>query len=786
MENSNLSTMTRNYTEADTREIFIRPQLKQSQWKDENLFSEYSFTDGRKLIGDKRGKRLSVDYLLKYKNVKLGIIEAKKASAHPTKGLEQAKNYADKLKVDFVYSTNGKQIYEFQMSTGKGDYIDRFPTPEELYRKSFHKNQDLKERLHSIPFLVEKFPPRYYQESAVNKALESIAEGNKRVLLNLATGTGKTFIALQIVHKLLQAKWNMDSENRRPRILFLADRNVLADQAINTFNYYEKDLIKINGEEIRKRNGRVPTNAFVFFAIYQAIAEREDWGGYYKEYSPDFFDLVIIDECHRGSANEEGSWREILNHFGNAVHIGMTATPKRDDNVDTYDYFGAPVYTYSLKDGVNDGFLTPYKVKRIRTNIDDYVYTSSDTVVQGEVKKDRYTIEDFEKDIILPARTDLIARSILQHIGKMEKSIVFCANQEHALNLRDAINKHKKVSDPDYCVRVTSDEGEIGRRYLERFQDNTKDIPVILTSSKMLTTGVDARNVRNIILTAPIGSMIEFKQIIGRGTRLYDRKDFFTILDFVEATNKFYDADWDGEPDGEIVVINEPLPDPEEPDIPDPDGGVEEPIPPYPPGEPEPKEEEEKLIVKLANGRQLQVINVEIRYIDNTGKPLSASEFLEKLLGEVPKFYQNEEELRKIWANPETRKVLLQELGEIGFDMEQLTTMRSMIASPDTDIFDVLAHISFSSELKTRIARADEVRKDNFLAVYKDLKARDFLEYVLRVYEEHGIEELGRSKLNDLIRINLGTPKDAKQVFGSTKNIIAAYYDLQKQIYKAV
>src|SRR5699024_5960210 len=294
--------------------------------------------------------------------------------------------------------------------------------------------------------------------------IEHIANNENRILLNLATGTGKTFIALQIVHKLLQGKWNVDGQDRRPRILFLADRNVLADQAINTFNYYEKDLIKINGEEIRKRNGKVPTNAYIFFAIYQAIAEREDWGGYYKEYPEDFFDIIIIDECHRGSANEEGSWRAILNHFSGAVHIGLTATPKRKDNVDTYAYFGEPVYEYSLKDGINDGFLTPYKVKRIRTNIDEYVHTDDDLVVQGVVTKDIYEIKDFEKNIVIPKRTNLIAQSILRHIGKMEKTIVFCANQSHALDIRDGINQFKKVTDPEYCVRVTSDEGTIGRQ----------------------------------------------------------------------------------------------------------------------------------------------------------------------------------------------------------------------------------------------------------------------------------------------------------------------------------
>ena len=782
--------MINNYSEADTRANFIDPQLVQQNWESSHIRREYYFTDGRKLIGNKRGKRLFVDYLLRYNNVKLAIIEAKKASLHPTEGLQQAIDYGKKLNIDFVYSSNGKEIYEFQLSKGKGQYVNKFPTPDELYDRVYNKNKDLKKHLHTIPFLLERFEPRYYQEGAVNSALEHIANGDKRILLTLATGTGKTFIALQIVHKLLQAKWNVDGQDRRPRVLFLADRNVLADQAINTFNHYENDLIKINGDEIRKRNGRVPTNAYIFFAIYQAIAEREDWGGYYKEYPSDFFDLIIIDECHRGSANEEGSWRAILDHFASAVHIGMTATPKRDDNVDTYKYFGKPVYEYSLKDGINDGFLTPYKVKRIRTNIDEYIFTEGDIVIQGEVEQDLYEIKDFERKITLPARTRLIAKSILKHIGRMEKTIVFCANQSHALDLRDAINDFKEVTDPDYCVRITSDEGIIGRRLLELFQDNTKDIPVILTSSKMLTTGVDARNVRNIVLTAPIGSMVEFKQIIGRGTRLYEGKDFFTIIDFVGASNKFYDKDWDGIPEDQIEVEERDIITTEEEyEALEELGGLDSQVEEGQEKENNREEEEasktpEKLIVELSNGRKLKVIDVETRYIDENGKPLTAKQFLEKLVGDLPHLYQNEEQLRKAWANPETRTELLIQLSELGFDTEQLQAMQKMIASPDTDIFDILAHISFSTDIKTRTDRANDVRKDKYLTVYKNLKAREFLEYVLNVYEQHGIEELGRSKLTDLIRINLGTTKDAKEAFGSTSNIINAYYDLQKQIYK--
>ena len=771
--------MTRNISEADTRANYIDPKLVESDWTAENIEREYYFTDGRKLLGNRRGKRLFLDYLLKYNNTSLAIIEAKKIDDHPTKGLQQAIDYAEKLRIQFVYATNGKQIYEFDTRNGKGDYIDKFPSPKELYSKIYAENLELKEQLHNIPFLLSgAMRPRYYQEIAVNKVMEKIADGQNRMLLTLATGTGKTFISFQIAHKLLQAKWNLDAESRRPRILFLADRNVLADQAINTFNPYEKDLVKIDGEEVRKRNGVVPTNAFLFFAIYQAIAEREEIGGYYKNYPSDFFDLIIIDECHRGSANEEGSWRAILDHFAPAVHIGLTATPKRDDNVDTYKYFGQPIYEYSLKEGISDGFLTPYKLKRVKTNIDEYIHTSDSRVIQGEVKKDRYELKDFNRSISILQRTDLIAKAILNNINKMEKTIAFCVNQDHALDLRDAINKNKEISDPHYCVRITSDEGKIGRTFLEAFQDNDKDIPVILTSSKMLTTGVDARNVRNIVLTAPIGSMVEFKQIIGRGTRVFEGKDFFTIIDFVGATDLFYDAEWDGMPEEEVEIgetggVGEKETKPRKKKT-----EVEEPDEPY--------EKKEKLIVELSNGRKLKIIDVETRYIDENGKPLTAREFLEKLVGELPAIYQDEEHLRKIWANPDTRTSLLEQLGQLGFDKEQLEALRDMIASPDCDIFDVLSHISFSSDLMTRKERASTVRSDEqFFSVYKNMQAREFLEFVLKHYEDHGIEELQRDKLGDLVTLKLGTAKDAKVAFGDIKNLLGAYYQLQENIYRA-
>ncbi len=783
------------YSEHDTRAKFIDPQLRQANWEENFIIREYYFTDGRKLTGNKRGARLFVDYLLRYNNTSLAIIEAKRYNKEPTEGLQQAIDYAQRLNVNTVYSTNGQRIYEFSIITGKGKFIDSYPTPQELFDRRFENNSELKTELHKIPFYLSGgMKPRYYQEIAVSKVMEAIADSKQRILLTLATGTGKTFIAFQIAYKLFTGRWNIDGKQRRPRILFLADRNILADQAINTFNPLEKDLIKINGDEIRSRDGKVPTNANIFFAIYQAIAEKENIGGHYKQYPSDFFDLVIIDECHRGAANKNGSWRDILDYFGSAVHLGLTATPKRSDNVDTYNYFGKPVYEYSLKDGINDGFLTPYKVKRIRTNIDEYIPTKDDIVVRGEMEDKVYGLSDFETKIIVEDRTDLIARAILANINEMDKTIVFCVNQEHALMMRDAINKYKSVRDPHYCVRVTSDEGDIGKTLLERFQDNDKDIPTILTSSQMLTTGVDAKSVRNVVLIRVINSMVEFKQIIGRGTRVIDGKDFFTILDFTGATNLFYDDAWDGLPDAppEEIVVDEddenlPTIEPEPTKENDASENGETDYKPVEDFDIEQPIRKEKIVVKL-KGRTLKVTDVEVRYVGDDGRPLTVSEFLEKLIDFLPNLFTSEQQLRELWSKPESREELLLNLGQLGFDTEQLDTLKKMFDAEKSDVFDLLAFISYNKDLLTRSQRADATKEHTeFFNEYEDKQAQEFLYFILDRYRKDGIEELKRDKLSELIQLNgLGTTKDAAKVFGSANNLIGAFYQLQEVMYKAV
>ena len=634
-------------TESDTRVNLIDPKLYSSGWENKFISREYYFTDGRKLIGNKRGKKYFVDYLLTYKNTNLAIIEAKSEDKDPLDGLQQSINYAQKLKIDYVYSTNGHKIFEHSLVDGNGKYVDNFKSPAELFQIKYGELNSKKETTITHPFHIEgNMKPRFYQQIAVQKSIEAIASGKDRILLTLATGTGKTYIAFQIVYRLFASKWSKDGSDRRPKILFLADRNVLADQAYNTFNPLEKDIIRLNGKEIKKRGGKVPTNANIFFAIYQSIAENknrvietteeeneDDVTAYYKQYPPSFFDLIIIDECHRGSANDESSWKDILNHFSSAVHLGLTATPKRDDNGDTYKYFGDPIYEYSLKDGINDGFLTPYKVKRIQTNIDEYKFDPND-IIQGDLENQIVKLEQFEKEVIIPKRTELIAKTILETINPMDKTIIFCVNQKHASDMKIAIDIFKTIKDNNYCVRVTSDEGDIGRNFLEDFQNNDKDIPTILTSSKMLTTGVDAKNVRNVVLTAPIKSMTEFKQIIGRGTRVFEGKDFFTIIDFVGATNLFYDDRWDG--------VAEPIdePKPPKPKPTDSESGEDdttdeggEPKSPTPP--------KEKVTIDI-KGKKLKVINIETTYVGDDGRPLKTGDYLELLIGILGKFYNDE------------------------------------------------------------------------------------------------------------------------------------------------
>lgn len=776
------------FSESDTRSKFIDQQIKNSLWKENNIIREYTFTDGKKIPGNKRWKRKSADYVLSYKWVKLAIIEAKKYDKSPTDGLEQVKQYAEILHIRFVFATNGKEIYFFDMKTGKGNFIQKYPTPDELYRLTFEESNKTKEILLSTPFYLSERKPRYYQEIAIKKALEAIADGKQRILLTLATGTGKTVIAFQLCYKLLEARFSREGiGKRKPRILFLADRNVLVDQAMNTFNPLEKDIIKINGEEIRKRNGEVPKFANVFFAIYQALTGWEtledgeivdievkntDTEKYFKRYPKDFFDIIVIDECHRGGAKEDGNWAEILAYFNDAIQVGLTATPKSSENIDTYKYFGEPVYEYDLQTGIDDGFLTPFKIKRIHLNLDEFVLTAGDEILSWEAEKDFFETKEMERKIIIHERTDLIAETILHQIGEMEKTIIFCTDQDHAARMRDAINKYKTNSDPDYCVRVTSNEWEIGRQFLERFQDNDKDIPVILTSSQMLTTGVDALAVKNIVLVRNIGSIVEYKQIVGRGTRIFDGKDFFTIYDFMWVATKFLE---------EIFVTER-----EEYDA--------EKIIKIPKEKTEKfeehtfieakKEKKEKLVVRLSPTREVKILDIETYYYDpELQKFLSSEDFLMKIFGKLPELYENEHQLRMMWANPETREEILQRLESFGFNVEMQENLKKMFEAEKSDIFDILLYLSYGYDMKNRNERAKNAK--DFVKNFDNEMARDFVDFMLDLYARNGIMDFGSRWLASKIELfNRGQAFEIAENFGGIENLRKAYFELQEEIYE--
>ena len=701
-----------------------------------------------------------------------------------TEWLEQVKEYAKILSLRFVFSTNWKKIYQFDMQTGFWSFVENYPNPEELYEMVFEVENEAREILLKEPFYLTDKKPRYYQEIAIQKTMEKIAENQKRILLTLATWTGKTVIAFQIIYKLFQARWSLDGiGKRRPRILFLADRNVLVNQAMNTFNPLEKDIIKINSEEIRKRNGKVPTNASIFFWIYQALTGWNYWEDtendnssseeYFRQYDKKFFDLIVIDECHRGWAREDGNWAEILKYFESAVQVGLTATPKRDDNIDTYKYFWNPIYEYSLKNGIDDGFLTPFKIKRIQLNTDEFVLNSSDKIISWEVKKQVFGVNDMDRTIVIDERTELVAQTILQQINKMYKTIIFCVDQGHALRMRDAINKYKTVTDPDYCVRVTSDEWEIWKIFLEKFQNNSKDIPTILTSSQMLTTWVDALNVRNIVLDRNIWSIVEYKQIIGRGTRVFDGKDFFTVYDFRWATTKFVDEIWDWLPEEDFEKEEK------EKEL-----QKQEKFENILPKDEEIKEKNEKIFVKLADNREVKIINIETRYLDpTTGKHLSSEDFIKKILGELPKLYQNEHDLRLAWANPETREKFLKNLEYIWLDAEQIENLKKIFEAEKSDIFDILAYISYGNEIKNRTERSKIAK--SILEKYKNPKAKDFLQFLLELYEREWIMNFKKDGLSSRIELfNRWLAREIAAEFGWVQELKQAYYDLQKGIYE--
>ena len=767
--------------EADTRAELIDKQLEASGWITSaetgvRVRREFNINDGEIRASGIRTGRLIADYILEYQNIKLAVVEAKSDELDVSEGVAQAKLYAQKLRLQSSYAANGKEIYEIDFKGNSEGKVKSFPSPQELWERIHGKPNVWQEAFNAVPFEDNNGTkqPRYYQELAVNRAVEAIANDKDRVLLTLATGTGKTFISFQIAWKLFKSRWTKQKDGKRqPRILFLADRNILANQAYLDFGAFDANaLVRINPNDIAKR-GEVPKNGSVFFTIFQTFMSGEEGEQHFGKYEPDFFDLVIIDECHRGGANDESTWRGILDYFSSAVHLGLTATPKRTDNADTYDYFGEPVFTYSLKEGVQDGFLTPFKVKRIQTTIDEYVYTSDDEVIEGEVEEGHvYEEKDFNKTIVIEERERKRVQDMLANMNQNEKTIVFCANQEHAGTVRNLINQEADSTSTDYCVRVTANDGAIGDTYLKQFQDNDKSIPTILTTSQKLTTGVDARNVRNIVLLREVNSMIEFKQIIGRGTRLFEGKHYFTILDFVDAYHLFNDAEWDGEP----IEPESPI-EPKSPRDP------KEPGEPKDPNDDEPKTP--KLRIKLSDGkvRELQSMSSTYFYVD--GKPISAEEFLKRLFDtlKLPELLGSEEELRKLWSNPMTRRELLKKLEGAGCHVDDLRKLQELINAQESDLFDVLEYIAYAKPPTTRAARV-ETNKDNIYNLLND-KQREFVSYVLRNYVDVGVDELDVNKLSTVLTAKYGSMHAAQEQLGSVQDIQSTFVDFQQHLYAA-
>lgn len=778
--------------EAETRAEHIDPALKAAGWgvvEGSRVLREHGITAGRLQGAGQRARAEVADYVLVYRNTKLAVVEAKAWDKPCGEGVAQAKSYALKLALRFGFATNGQSIYRMDMAAGVEGDVPTFPSPDELWAQTYAVVNAFamawRERFAAVPFEDKggTWQGRYYQDIAIQRVLEAVGDGRDRALLTLATGTGKTFIAFQLAWKLYQARWNLtdwrradakpdEMGTRRPRILFLADRNILADQAYNAFSAFPDDaLVRIAPDEI-KRKGRVPKNGSIFFTIFQTFMSGPGGTPYFGDYPPDFFDLIVIDECHRGGANDESTWRDILSHFSPAVQLGLTATPKRTLNADTYAYFGEPVFVYSLKDGINDGFLTPFRVKQIATTLDEYVYTDDDEVLLGQVERGRrYEEKDFNRVIEIKDRETHRVKLLLGMIDQREKTMVFCATQAHAALVRDLINQHATSTNPLYCARVTANDGALGEQHLRDFQDNEKTIPTVLTTSQKLSTGVDARNVRNIVLMRPVNSMIEFKQIIGRGTRLYDGKDYFTILDFVKAHHLFSDPEWDGEP------IEPEVPEPR-PVRPGPEGGP----PPVGPG-PLPEPRLERLVIRLADGKARQIQHMSVTtFWGSDGKPLSPAQFLESLFGALPEFFKNEDELRAIWADPSTRKGLLNALAEKGFGREPLAEMQRVIDAEKSDLFDVLAYVAFALPTQTRSERAAHA-KARASGTY-GFKQQAFIEFVLAQYVSQGVDELAPEKLTPLLRLRYHNAlADAATDLGSPEQIRSTFVGFQRLLY---
>lgn len=783
--------------EADTCRRYVVPRLQAAGWDAEpyRINEQVTFTDGRIVVAGRRGRRRPgkrADYILRYRpDLAIAVVEAKPTYATPGDGLQQAKDYAEVLGLKFAYATNGEGIVEFDFTTGLERTIGTFPTPAELWARvtqSESLDGAAADRVLTPAYHISGKSPRYYQEIAINRAVQAVAQGDQRILLTMATGTGKTLVAFQICWKLWSSHWNRTGEHRHPRILYLADRNILVDDPMaKDFAPFKEARWKIaNGEAVKSRE--------MYFAIYQSIAQDVNRPGLYREYAPDFFDLIIVDECHRGSARDDSNWRDILDYFAPAVQLGMTATPRRQDNADTYDYFGDPLYTYSLRQGIDDGFLAPYRVHRVVTTWDAAGWRPTQGELDRfgrEIPDEEYHTNDFERRVALRARTEAVARHLTEYMRRTDrfaKTIVFCVDQEHAAEMRQALNNLSSDlvrDDSDYVCRVTSDEGEIGRGHLSNFQDLERRTPVILTTSQLLTTGIDAPTVQNIVLVRIVNSMTEFKQIIGRGTRVRDDygKLFFSILDYTgSATRMFADPDFDGDPTIEteqtIDETGEPTSDetvvtPEE----EPDGG-EGPTDLPPDFDDGPRR---KFYV---DGGQVEVAAHLVYELDPDGNQLRVVQFTDYTADKVRMLYRNAAELRGQWADPEKRREIIDRLEERGIDFDHLAETADQ---PDADPLDLLCHLAFNAPLRTRRERAQRLRAErpDFFDQYGP-EAREILNELLDKYTEHGTAQFVVPDVLELPPINEhGNVIEIAAKFGTAARLREAVNQLQTLLYAA-
>jgi type I restriction enzyme R subunit len=758
-----------------------------------SIAEQRTITDGRVVPVGKgfiRKPPKRVDYLLRYtRDFNLAVVEAKAGYKTAADAVQQTRAYADMLQLKFAYATNGQDIIEIDYFTGKETRVADYPKPAALWARYQQGNgvpsPQAAEQLLTPFNRAEGKGERYYQQIAINRTVEAILKGDNRILITMATGTGKTFVAFQICWKLWQARWNRTGDHRRPRILYLADRNILVDQP-------KDGLFAAFGDARYKiESGQVVQSREMYFAIYQALAEDERRLGLFKSYAPDFFDLVIVDECHRGSARDDSSWRAILDYFKPAYQLGMTATPLREDNRDTYLYFGNPIYEYSLRQGIEDGFLAPYRVHRVVTQWDAAGWRPNRDELDRygrAIPDDEYQTKDFERVIALRARTNAIARHLTDFMKKTDrfaKTIVFGVDQEHAAEMREALgnlNSDLRAQYPDYVCRVTSEEGQIGRGHLSRFQDVETTSPVILTTSQLLTTGVDMPTCKNVVLARVVGSMTEFKQIIGRGTRLRDDygKLWFNICDYTgSATRLFADPTFDGDPtriteeeiteEGETTTTTETAPEEEGPTPTETGPDVIEP----PSGEPR---------KFYFDGGQVEVVAHLVHELDPNGRKLRTVRYTDYAADAVRTLTPSAQDLRSRWADAEKRSEIIQALAERGISFEELAEQSNQ---PDADPFDLLCHLAFNAPLRTRRERAQRLRQErkDFFDKYGS-EARQILDELLEKYALHGDAQF---VLPDVLRVppisDHGQPGEIIRIFGGPEQLRKAVSELQDILY---